>query len=875
VADDQQSGAGPPPETGSTDETDSDDGPTDPATDAGPAVDLDDPTYYLNRELSEVAFQRRVLNEAVDERNPLLERVKFLAIFTQNMDEFFRKRVGGLRQQMAAGMTEPTVDGLTPEAQWSAILEATEPMFERQAETYREIRSELAAEGIRIEDYDDLAADERAGLREYFRESVMPTLTPLTFDPAHPFPHISNLSLSLAVLTREEPGASPVFSRVKVPGNRPRLIRVGEDTRYVLLEDVIAGNLDLLFPNVEVVDCSTFRVTRNAEVRRNEEIAEDLVEQIQEVIRERRFARVIRLEIEEDAPREVRDLLVEQLDLDGEAVFDLPGPLDYRDLMSLLDLERPALKRDPWEPRDHPRLPAEDVDVFAEIRRKDILVHHPYHSFQGTVQRFLDEAARDPDVLAIKAAIYRTAEDSRVVRSLIEVERLEEEGIHVAYGKLGYKTHTKTALVVREEEDGVRLYSHVATGNYHSETAKQYEDLGLLTARRAIGQDLVKLFNYFTGHSLHEEYDRLLIAPTNMRERFVERIRREADHAREGRAARIVAKTNRLEDPEITRELYEASRAGVDIDLVVRDICRLRPGIEGVSENVSVRSIVGRFLEHSRVWYFHDDGEPEYFLGSADWMQRNLDDRVEAVVPVEDPELRTYLQEFLDTLLSDNRRAWEMQPDGTYVQQRPDGDAVVDTHQRFMERASETEPAPRDDPVAVDLEGPLAPDADEVDDAIRIPEEFAEPSLDEVIRTSDVGGDAAGGPRRGGPPVGGRVGREAIPDSGSGTGGRDDEAVGEREETDGSDGSNGNEENEADRAVDPDGDRGAGKSRDGNGDGSDDVERGTEADGDVGAGEAGDTDSGGDGNTEPEGEATTGDDRSDESDGETADGTRY
>jgi polyphosphate kinase len=740
--------------------------------DPAPDVDLDDPSYYLNRELGEVAFQRRVLHEAVDERNPLLERAKFLAIFTQNMDEFFRKRVGGLRQQMAAGVTESTVDGMTPEEQWDALLETTGPMFERQAATYREIRAQLADEGIHIEDYDDLSAAERADLREYFEESVMPTLTPLTFDPAHPFPHISNLSLSLAVLTREDPDASPVFSRVKVPGNRPRLIQVGDDTRYVLLEDVIAGNLDLLFPNVEILDCSTFRVTRNAEVRRNEEVAEDLVEQIQEVIRERRFARVIRLEIEADAPPEVRELLVEQLGLREAEVFDLPGPLDYRDFMSLLDLDRPELKRDPWEPRAHPRLPpSDDLDVFAEIRRKDILVHHPYHSFQGTVQRFLTEAARDPDVLAIKAAIYRTAEDSGVVKSLIEaarngkqvgvmvelkarfdeennlrwVERLEEEGIHVAYGKVGYKTHTKTALVVREEDDGVRLYSHVATGNYHSETAKQYEDLGLLTAERAIGQDLVKLFNYFTGHSLHERYDKLLIAPTNMRERFVERIRREADHAREGREARIVAKANRLEDPTITRELYEASRAGVDIDLVVRDICRLRPGIEGVSDTISVRSVVGRFLEHSRVWYFHDDGDPEYLVGSADWMQRNLDDRVEAVTPVEDPELRTRLQEFLDTLLADNRRAWEMQPDGTYVQCRPDGEAVVDTHERFMQRAREEEPSARDDPVAVDLEGPLAPDSEEVGNPVELPEGFAEPALDEVIRSSEVGVDAGAG----------------------------------------------------------------------------------------------------------------------------------
>jgi polyphosphate kinase len=486
------------------------------------------------------------------------------------------------------------------------------------------------------------------------------------------------------------------------------------------------------------------------------------------MIRERRFAGVIRMEIEESAHPEVRELLIEQLDLDEAEVFDLPAPLDYRDFMSLFDLDRPDLKRDPWEPRDHPRLPrSADVDIFEEIRRKDMLVHHPYHSFEGTVQRFFDEAAHDPDVLAIKAAIYRTAEDSAVVESLIEaarngkqvgvmvelkarfdeennlrwVERLEEEGIHVAYGKLGYKAHTKTALVVREEADGVNLYSHVGTGNYHSETAKQYEDLGLLTADRAVGQDLVKLFNYFTGHSLPDDYETLLFAPTNMRERFVERIRREAEHASEGKPARIVAKVNRLEDAELARELYEAAQAGVEIDLIVRDICRLRPGLAGVSETISVRSIVGRFLEHSRVWQFHNDGEPEYFIGSADWMHRNLDDRVEAVVPIEDPDLQSYLEELLEMLLVDNRRAWELQPDGSYLQLTPGDEPTIDTHDRLMQRATEAEPERESDPVAVDLEAPLAPDTEEVEETIHLPDSFVEPALDEVIRSLDVDSD--------------------------------------------------------------------------------------------------------------------------------------
>ncbi len=675
--------------------------------------DLDDEAYYLNRELSEVAFQRRVLAEATDERHPLLERVKFLAILTGNVDEFVRKRIGGLRQQIAAGVSKRTVDGLTPEAQWKAALEALDPLLQRQAETYQTIREELADEGIQVVDHDTLSATEQERLRDYFRESVMPTLTPMTFDPAHPFPHISNLSLSLGVLTREDPDAEAVFSRVKVPGNRPRLVPVGESDRFVLLEDLIGANLDLLFPSVEIVASTPFRVTRNAEVRRNEAVAEDLVEEIEEVIRERRFARVVRLEIAQDAPKKVRETLIKQLDLHEAEVFDLPGLLDYRDFMALLDLDRPDLQREPWTPQPHPRLLGDQPNIFDAIRNKDLLVHHPYHSFEGTVQRFLDEAATDPDVLAIKAAIYRTAEDSTVVESLIEaarngkqvgvmvelkarfdeannlrwVERLEEEGIHVAYGKLGYKAHTKTSLVVREEEDGVRLYSHVGTGNYHSETAKQYEDLGLLTSDRAIGQDLVKLFNYFTGHSLHEEYEKLLIAPTNMRERFRELLDREIEHARADQEARIVAKLNRLEDPALTRALYEASQAGVEIDLAVRDICRLRPGIEGLSETISVRSIVGRFLEHSRVWRFHDAGDPTYLIGSADWMHRNLDERVEAVTPVEDPDLQSYLQQFLDTVFADNRRAWEMQSDGTYEQLTPEGTEPIDTHEQFMSQA--------------------------------------------------------------------------------------------------------------------------------------------------------------------------------------------
>jgi polyphosphate kinase len=639
------------------------------------------------------------------------------------------KRVGGLKQQIDAGVTELTADGRKPHEQWELVHEKAHGMLARQAELYRdEIRSLLDDAGIAVVDHEDLSDDERASLRRQFEDSILPTLTPLTFDPAHPFPFISNLSLSLAVLTRDDADEDPKFSRVKIPKNRPRLVRVDDDgddddARFVRIEGVVEANLDLLFPNVEVLETSTFRVTRNAEVRRNEEVAEGLIERIEDVLRQRRFATVVRLEVAEDMPAEVRDLLVEQLDVDPAELYELPEPLDYRDFMAVVDLDRPDLSLDEWTPQSHPRFARLDPEspsaIFDEIRRDDVLVHHPYHSFTTTVQSFIDAAANDDDVLAIKAAIYRTAEDSNIIESLIEaaqngkqvavmvelkarfdeennlrwVKRLEEEGIHVAYGTIGLKTHSKTALVVREEDDGVQLYSHVATGNYHSETAKTYVDLGLLTADRDVGQDLVRLFNYFTGHSLHEEYRKLLVAPTNMRERFTRLIERETEYARAGEDARIVAKMNSLEDPGMVRTLYEAAMAGVDIDLVVRGICRFRPGIEGVSETASVHSVVGRFLEHSRIFRFENGGDPEYYVGSADWMTRNLDRRVEAVAPVEDPDLRADLRTVLDVMLADNHKRWTMRADGTYEQRRPAaGDPDHNTHEYLMARAREATP---------------------------------------------------------------------------------------------------------------------------------------------------------------------------------------
>jgi len=703
----------------------------DEPTEAAAAVeaDLSSHEYYLNRELSELAFQERVLHEAEDDRNPPLERLRFLAYVTKNIDEFFMKRVGGLKQQIEAGVTEPTVDGRTPAEQWSEVLETVRPLFDRQTRAWEtEIEPALAEAGVRVRAYENLPAETQASLREDFRETVLPTLTPLTFDPAHPFPFISNLSLSLAVLTRRNDEAEPQFTRIKVPENHSRLIELDspEDTHeYVLLEDVMEANLDLLLPNVEIIDVSTFRLTRNAEVGRNEEVAEDLIEVIEDVVEKRRFANVVRLEVTDDIPARSLELLTEQLDIDPEEIYYRSGPIDYEDFFALVDIDRPDLKLPEWSPQPHPRLGTDEprntagsaTAIFAAIKDDDILVHHPYHSFEDTVQRFLETAASDPDVLAIKVAIYRTASDSKVIQSLIEaaengkevavmvelkarfdeqnnlewVRRLEEEGIHVAYGSLGLKTHTKTALVVREEADGVRTYSHIGTGNYNSETAKGYVDLGMMTADPEIGHDLVKLFNFFTGPTLDEEFKKLLVAPVTMRSQFTELIRRERKLAEAGEGGRIVAKVNGLEDPDIVAELYRAGMAGVDIDLIVRDICRLRPGIEGISETITVHSVVGRFLEHSRIFYFEHGGDPEWYLGSADWMTRNLDNRVEAVTPVTDDRLRGQLQYILETMLSDNRRRWLLQADGSYEQVSPaDDEPVRDTQSLLMEQAYRT-----------------------------------------------------------------------------------------------------------------------------------------------------------------------------------------
>ena len=701
-----------------------------PATDE---IDLADPGWYLNRELSALSFQKRVLAEAFDDRNPLFERIRFLEIFTRNIDEFCMKRIGGLKQQVAGTVTERSPDGRLPGEQLSLVLDTLEEMLARQDEAYRTLATEqLPAVGIEICEYESLADAVQQALRAHVRSEVLPTLTPLTVTPDQPFPFVSNLSLSLGVRTRGTDGTIRL-SRVKVPENQPRLLDLstiaeeaialddgGPSSRFVFLEEVIGHNLDLLFPNVEILEWAAFRVTRNAEVRRNEEIAEGLIEMIEGLLRDRRFATIVRVDIAADMSPELRSWIRTNLDLDSRELFERTAPLNLRSLTHIRDLDRPDLALASWTPRPHPRFDGldedADRDVFDVVRTDDVLVHHPYQSFEGTVQRLIADAATDSDVAAIKIAIYRTSQDSKLIESLITaarngkevavmvelkarfdeannlrwVRRLEEEGIHVAYGTVDLKAHSKAALVVRREADGIQLYSHVGTGNYNAETARSYVDLGLLTCDEAIGQDLIQLFNSFTGHAEHSGYEKLLVAPTRLRTELVEMIRQEAAVAEAGGDGRIVAKMNALEDREIVAELYLAAMAGVDIDLIVRDICRLRPGIEGVTDTVTVRSIVGRFLEHSRIFYFGGDGEPAYFIGSADWMDRNLSRRVEAVAPIEDPTLRARLDDILEYYLSDNRRAWQLRSDGSYVRSRPDDRPVNDVQARLMEWAKTT-----------------------------------------------------------------------------------------------------------------------------------------------------------------------------------------
>ena len=670
----------------------------------------DDPSLYINRELSWLEFNARVLNEAFDSRNPLLERVKFLSIFSTNLDEFYMVRVAGLRRQVAAGMQPPTPDGMTPHQQLDAIHDRVTTLIEQGRKLlHDDLLPELAKHQVKLVEVDSLTGDEWKNIDDFFEAQVFPVLTPLAVDPSHPFPYISNLSLSLAVQLRDPETGAEEFARVKVPRSLPRWVSTGVKHHFVPLERVIAANLTALFPGMDIVGSNVFRVTRYSDLElTHSEEPEDLMALIEEQVFRRRFAEVVRVEIETETPPDLRTLLLEELrDDQAEDLPALPdielvetGPLlGLGDLMALATLDVPELRDPPFIPMVPKELRDTSRSIFDVIRQKDVIVHHPYDSFSASVEQFVVAAALDENVLAIKMTLYRTSGDTEIVRALTEAaERgkqvvvlielqarfdeannitfartLENFGVHVAYGLAGLKTHTKTALVVRKEGDGIRRYAHIGSGNYNSKTARLYTDIGLLTCSPSLGADLSDLFNALTGFSRQRLYRKLIMAPGNMRARFIEMIGREAKHASEGRGGRIIAKMNALVDTDIIEALYRASQAGVEIDLIVRGICCLRPGVSGISDRIRVISIVGRFLEHSRVFYFANGGDEEYYFGSADWMPRNFDRRVEAVTPVEDASMHPRLRSLLDTCLEDNRQAWDLQSDGSYVQRNPDG----------------------------------------------------------------------------------------------------------------------------------------------------------------------------------------------------------
>ncbi|HZD02886.1 MAG TPA: RNA degradosome polyphosphate kinase [Actinomycetes bacterium] len=681
--------------------------------------DLADPSLYLNREVSWLQFNDRVLALAADPATPLLERLKFLAIFSTNQDEFFMVRVSGLREQVEAGVATRGSDGWTPTETLEAIGKHVGPAIEAEARCFLDqIVPALAEQGIRLADMANLEEPDLEYLREYFQDQVFPVLTPLAVDPGHPFPYISNLSLSLAVTVRDPDSHRPLFARVKVPDILPRFVPLADGSTFVPLEQVVATHLDQLFPGMVVVEAHPFRVTRDADIEVAEDEADDLLLAVEQELRRRRFGAVVRLEVAVSMPDHVVRLLQRELDVDDDAVVAVEGPLNLGDLWGLTGaLDRPELADTPWVGTTQPRLTGsggEPVSLFDTLRQGDLLVHHPYDAFSTSVERFLSQAADDPDVLAIKQTLYRTDGDSPIVNALIRAAEqgkqvavlvelkarfdeasninwaraLEQAGCHVAYGVVGLKTHSKTALVVRREQGGVGRYCHIGTGNYNARTARLYTDLGLLTCDEELASDLTDLFNSLTGYARGDRYRRILVAPGDLRERVIELIGDVAERHSPRRPGRIVMQMNSLVDAACIRALYAASQAGVEIDLIVRGICRLRPGLRGVSETIRVRSIIGRFLEHQRLWMFQSGRQRSYYLGSADLMPRNLDQRVEVVTPVDDPDLTVRLQEILDVMLADNVQAWELGPDGTWQRRQPaDGDRPVATHRVLRELA--------------------------------------------------------------------------------------------------------------------------------------------------------------------------------------------
>lgn len=688
-------------------------------------VDLNDPALFINRELSLLDFQRRVLEEGLDENNPLLERVKFLAFVGNNLDEFYMVRVAGLKKQVAAGVGDGAADGMTPAEQLAAIRKITLGlMTEAQMSFQNDLVPLLDKQGIHILDYDALTQKQKETADSYFSEVVFPVLTPMAFDPGHPFPHISNLSLNLAVLIRD---SSEHFARIKVPGTLPRLVPIKRSSGsvrkdgtvphnhyFVWLEQVIAANMNSLFPGMEVIESHPFRVTRDADVMIQELEASDLLESIEQGVRQRRFGSVVRVTVNKAMPAHIRRILVENLQMDPNDMYTIDGPLGLSTLMNLYQVDRFDLKDHSFVPSIPASLRGETYDgnIFAAIRRKDILVHHPYDSFVPVVD-FLRAAARDPNVYAIKQTLYRTGRDSPIIKALLDAREagkqvtvlvelkarfdeesnigwartMERQGVHVIYGLLGLKTHSKIALVVRKEGESIRRYVHLATGNYNAVTALSYEDIGMFTCDEDIGADATDLFNYLTGYSTKQDYRKLCVAPVNLRQRMTDLIEREIEHQNNGETGHLVFKMNSLVDKRMVKKLYEASMAGVKVDLIVRGMCSLKPGIKGVSENIRVISVVGRFLEHSRIYYFRNGGQEEILLGSADLMPRNINNRVEVLFPVEDENIIRYLKDdVLAEYQNDNVKARLMKSDGTYEKiTRKDGDAPLNIQVKLFD----------------------------------------------------------------------------------------------------------------------------------------------------------------------------------------------
>ncbi len=673
-----------------------------------PPGNFSDPSLYINREISLLEFQRRVLEEAFDEENPLLERLKFLAILGSNLDEFFMVRVSGIKKQVEAKIMDRSADGLTPPELLSAIRKVTTEIYNQAAIClHKKILPRLDKAGIHILDYDKLSGAQKKRIDESFQEVIYPVLTPLAFDPGHPFPHISNLSLSFAIVIRDTKGREK-FARLKVPDTLPRLLPIKRSSGsvrkdgtipyhhyFVWLEQVIANNLPSLFPGMQVVSAYPFRIIRDADIEIQELEADDLLESMQLSIRRRKFGSVVQVAINENMPQEIRDILIDNLEIRPTELYTLGSPLGLSSFWQLYNhIERYDLKFPVYKPKVANILKNNfsGENIFDVIKQGNILLHHPYDSFSPVID-FLTTAARDPQVLAIKQTLYRVGQNSPVVDALLEASErgkqvavlvelkarfdeesnigwarmLENAGVHVVYGLLGLKTHSKIAMAVRQEGDGIRRYVHLATGNYNVNTSRIYEDLGIFTCDEAIGADTSDLFNYLTGYSTKQDYKKLLVAPVNLRQRLEILIRREMGYAVSGQKAHLILKVNSIVDPGIISLLYEASQAGVQIDLLVRGICSMKPGIKGVSDRITIKSIVGRYLEHSRVFYFYNGGNEEIYMGSADLMQRNLDHRVEVVFPIEKPEHVKYLRyEILERYLNDTLRSRVMQPDGSY-----------------------------------------------------------------------------------------------------------------------------------------------------------------------------------------------------------------